>query len=71
VKENPMEMFTVTKSESSLMACCRACGHEQPLTLASSDAEEQMAVSIKCERCPSEDAYVAVPGSASTTVETV
>lgn len=65
-----MEMFTVTQSESSLMACCRACGHEQPLTLTRSDAEQQMAVSIKCERCPSEDAYVAVPASATTAVET-
>ncbi|MDH4572617.1 hypothetical protein CUR86_09195 [Salinicola acroporae] len=66
-----MEMFTVKQSESSLMACCRACGHEQPLPMTSPDAEEQAAVSIKCERCPSEDAYVAVPAPTDAVTETV
>lgn len=64
-----MEMFTVKQSESSLMACCRACGHEQPLPTTTTDAEEQKAISIKCERCPSEDAYVSVPAPSAAVTE--
>lgn len=63
-----MEMFTLKRSTSAWLACCRACGHEQALPTPAPDAQTGGAaadtgINIRCERCPSEEAYFALPES--------
>lgn len=56
-----MEMFTLKRSTSAWLVCCRACGHEQPLPKTATGDEDNTGINVSCERCPSEEAYFAIP----------
>ncbi len=64
-----MEMFTLKQRGTAWMVCCRACGHEQALPPSITESELADRLTVKCERCPSEEPqfhFTATVAAAST-----